>query len=132
MQPDERYAHGREVSESIWGEPYMARVCERLRAIYPDFERLMVEFALGDVWGRPGLDRRTRSLCNVAALIADGRPNHLRLHVHGALANGASTEEIFEVCLQMAVYAGFPAAWDGLTIAAAAIREWQEDPSALP
>jgi len=82
--------------------------------IAPDFGRYVQEFALGEIWARPGLDRKTRSLCTVSALTALGKEIQLRAHIALALVNGATKEEIVEVILHMAVYAGFPAAWNGL------------------
>lgn len=85
--------------------------------IAPDFGKYVREFALGEVWARPGLDRKTRSLCTVAALTALDKDIQLRAHIALALLNGATREEIVEVILHMAVYAGFPAAWNGLIAA---------------
>ncbi len=79
--------------------------------------RLATEFVLGGVWGRPNLDLRTRSLCNIAALTALGKTNQLRFHIRGALNNGATKEEIIEVLIQMAAYAGIPAGVEGFTVA---------------
>jgi 4-carboxymuconolactone decarboxylase len=92
-----------------------ARVIESLKDIAPDFARLLVEFAFGDIYSRPGLDLKARELAVVAALTALGtaRPQ-LAVHIHGALNVGCSREEIVEVIMQMAVYAGFPAALNGL------------------
>ncbi len=84
---------------------------------------LVTEFAWGSVWARPELPRKTRSLINLAMLSALNRPRELKLHVQGALRNGASVEEIREVLLQVAVYCGFPAAVDSFLIAKEAISE---------
>ena len=85
--------------------------------IAPDFGRFVQEFVRDEVWSRPGLDRKTRSLCTVAALTALGKELQLRAHIGLALQNGATREEIVEVLLHMSVYAGFPAAWNGLIAA---------------
>jgi len=85
--------------------------------IAPDFGKYVKQFARDQVWARPGLDRKTRSLCTVAALTALGKDLQLRAHISLALSNGATKEEIVEVILHMAVYAGFPAAWNGLIAA---------------
>ena len=77
----------------------------------------------GEIWSRPNLDLRTRSLCSIAALAALGRVNALDLNVQMALNNGATEEEIVEVFFQVAAYAGFAAAWDGLTRAMATIEQ---------
>jgi 4-carboxymuconolactone decarboxylase len=83
----------------------------------PDFADLIVDFALGDVWARPGLDRKTRSFCVVSALTALGHHGPLRAHIAGALNHGASREEVVEVIIQMAAYAGFPAAVGAMEVA---------------
>jgi 4-carboxymuconolactone decarboxylase len=83
----------------------------------PDFERYVIEFLAGEIWSRPQLDRRTKSLVTIAALAALGRPQGLELNIRMALANGATRQEIIETLLHIAPYAGFPAAWEGLTVA---------------
>ena len=90
-------------------------VIEGLRDIAPDFARLLIEFPFGDIYSRPGLDLRTRELIVVAALTAMGNAApQLKVHLHGARNVGCSEQEIVEVIMQMAVYAGFPAALNGL------------------
>ncbi len=88
-------------------------------ALHPDLANLIVGFVGGTVWSRPGLDLRTRSLVTIAATTALGRRNALELNVRLALGNGATREEIIEVLLHMAVYAGFPASWEALETARA-------------
>jgi 4-carboxymuconolactone decarboxylase len=83
----------------------------------PDFAHFVTNFLAGEIWSRPGLDLKTRSLVTIAGLAALGRPNGLRLNIEMALNNGATKEEILETLLQMAPYAGFPACWEGLVIA---------------
>lgn len=91
------------------------RVVEALKDIAPDFADLLIEFPFGDVYSRPGLDLKSREIAAVAALTAMGtaRPQ-LKVHVHGALNVGCTRQEIIEIMIQMAVYAGFPAALNGL------------------
>jgi 4-carboxymuconolactone decarboxylase len=98
--------------------PEGARLLEALRAIAPDFADYVVEFPFGDIFSRPGLDLRTRELAAVAALTALGTaPAQLRLHIRGALHVGATEAEVLEVVMQMAVFAGFPAALNGIAAA---------------
>lgn len=87
------------------------------QALCPDFERYVIEFLSGEIWSRPQLDLRTKSLCTVATLAALGRPQALELNIRMALNNGATPQEIVETLLQIAPYAGFPACWEGLTAA---------------
>jgi len=88
-----------------------------LQDIAPDFARYLVEFAFGDIYARPGLDLKSRQIATVAALTALAALPQLRVHIHGALEVGCSREEIVEVIMQMAVYAGFPAALNALAAA---------------
>jgi 4-carboxymuconolactone decarboxylase len=110
----ERYKIGWEKLAEIDGEQG-ERVIEALRDIAPDFADLVIEFPFGDVYSRPGLDLKSREIATVAALTALGtaRPQ-LMVHVHGALNVGCTRGEVIEIMIQMAVYAGFPAALNGL------------------
>ena len=94
------------------------RVVASLAEIAPDFARYLIEFPFGDIYSRPGLDLRSREIAVVAALTALGNATpHLKVHLQAALNVGVTREEIVEVLMQMAVYAGFPAALNGLTAA---------------
>lgn len=94
------------------------KVVEALRDISPDFAELLIEFPFGDVYSRLGLDLKSREIATVAALTALGTAApQLKVHVHGALNVGCSRQEIIEVMIQMAVYAGFPSALNGLFLA---------------
>ncbi|HEX7987717.1 MAG TPA: carboxymuconolactone decarboxylase family protein [Duganella sp.] len=91
------------------------KVIDSLKDIAPDFARLIIEFPFGDIYSRPGLDLKVRELAVVAALTALGNAApQLKVHIHGARNVGCSQEEIVEIIMQMAVYAGFPAALNGL------------------
>ena len=96
---------------------------ERFAALSPDFEQVVMGFIGGEIWSRPNLDLRTRSLCSIAVLAGLGRVNALDLNIRMALNNGASKTEIIEVFFQVGIYAGFAAAWDGLTMADKVFRE---------
>ena len=86
-------------------------------------QELVTQYCWGDVWNRPGLDRRTRSLLNLAMITALNRPHELKLHVRGAINNGVTKDEIREVFLQTAVYCGVPAAIDSFRSAREIFRE---------
>lgn len=118
-----RYDRGlRKVSE-IDGEAG-ERVIESLADIAPDFARYLIEFAFGDIYARPGLDLKSREVATVAALTALGTaPAQLKVHLHAALNVGCAKAEILEVIMQMAVYAGFPAALNGLFLAKEVFHE---------
>jgi len=94
------------------------RVIEGLKDISPEFARYLIEFPFGDIYTRRGLDLKSREIATVAALVAMGNASpQLKVHIHGALNVGCSQIEIIEVIIQMAVYAGFPAALNGLSAA---------------
>jgi 4-carboxymuconolactone decarboxylase len=110
----ERYQRGWDKLKEIDGQAG-EMVIDSLSDIAPDFARLLIEFPFGDIYSRPGLDLRTRELAVVAALTAMGNAApQLKVHLHGARNVGCSEQEIVEVIMQMAVYAGFPAALNGL------------------
>lgn len=117
MNDESRYQRGLAKLKEIDGEAG-ERVVESLAGIAPDFARYLVEFPFGDIYSRPGLDLKSREIAVVAALTALGNADpQLKVHVHGALNVGASRTEIVETIMQMAVYAGFPAALNGLAVA---------------
>ena len=111
---DEQYQRGVAQFAQMVGEGKIDALRERFRQVSPDFERTVMGFIGGEVWTRPNLDLRTRSLCSIAILTALGRVNALDLNLQMALNNGATEAEIVEVFYQVAIYAGFAAAWDGL------------------
>jgi 4-carboxymuconolactone decarboxylase len=114
---DERRVRGMRAMADITGEAGFA-VLDSLRDIAPDLADWVVDFSYGDVLSRPGLDRRTRQLATVAALTALGNAQpQLRAHIQGAFNVGCRAEDIVEVILQMAVFAGFPAAINALAVA---------------
>lgn len=117
MSNECRYQRGLAKLKEIDGEAG-ERVVESLAGIAPDFARYLVEFPFGDIYSRPGLDLKSREIAVVAALTALGNAApQLKVHVHGALNVGVSRTEIVETMMQMAVYAGFPAALNGLAVA---------------
>ena len=112
-----RYERGLAKLQEIDGEGGV-KVVESLADIAPDFARLLIEFPFGDVYSRPGLDLRAREIAVVAALTAMGNAApQLKVHIQGALNVGVTRTEVVEIIMQMAVYAGFPAALNGLTAA---------------
>ncbi len=113
MSPS-RYEQGLAKLQEIDGEAG-TNVVNSLRDIAPDFARYLIEFPFGDIYSRPGLDLRSREIAVVAALTAMGNAApQLKVHIQGALNVGVSKDEVVEVIMQMAVYAGFPAALNGL------------------
>jgi len=114
---DDRYRRGLDLLNRL-DQEQGARILAALQDIAPDFARYVVEFAFGDICSRPGLDLKTREIATVAALTALGTASaQLRVHIKAALNLGCSREEVVETIMQMAVYAGFPAALNGLAAA---------------
>jgi 4-carboxymuconolactone decarboxylase len=117
------YEGGIETMYRLWGKA----MTEQMRAIWkeahPDVERYITAFALGEVWSRPVLDLKTRSLICLAAAVALEREGQIRLHTHGALNSGATPAEVREALIQLMIYAGFPAGWQGMVIANQVIAE---------
>jgi len=127
---NERYVRGWEKLKEIDGQAG-ENVIASLRDIAPDFATYIIEFPFGDIYSRPGLDLKTRELAVVASLTALGSAApQLKVHIHGALHVGCSRQEIVEVMMQMAVYAGFPAALNGLFSAKEVFAELEAQRSA--
>jgi 4-carboxymuconolactone decarboxylase len=107
---DEPYERGMRVRREVLGDEHVDRAAAGTTAETSDFQDFITRYAWGEIWSRPGLDRRTRSCVTLAALVALGRFDELALHIRAARRNGLSTDEIKEVLLQTAVYCGVPAA----------------------
>ena len=118
MTDEQHFENGLAMLETMVGEAEAERIRQGWREISPDLERLILEFVAGRIWTRSGLDLKTRSLSTVAALTALGRTSALELNIRMALGNGATKEDVLEIMLHMAPYAGFPAVWDAMKIAA--------------
>ena len=114
---NQRYESGLDKLKEIDGEAGQ-KVIDSLASISPDLAKYTIEFPFGDIYQRPGLDLKSRELATVAALTALGNCQpQLNVHINGALNIGCKPEEILEVIIQMAVYAGFPAALNGMFVA---------------
>ncbi|GAA2835001.1 4-carboxymuconolactone decarboxylase [Aminobacter aminovorans] len=112
--PDSRFERGARALAEIDGEGGQ-KVVDSLADIAPDFARYIIEFPFGDIYSRPGLDLRSREIATIAALTALGNAApQLKVHIQAGLNVGLSRDEIVETIMQMAVYAGFPAALNGL------------------
>ncbi len=107
---DDAYERGLQIRREVLGDDHVDRATERATEETAEFQELITRYAWGEIWSRPGLDRRTRSAITVTALVALGRFDELELHIHGARRNGLSDDEIKEVLLHTAIYCGVPAA----------------------
>jgi 4-carboxymuconolactone decarboxylase len=118
MTDRERFAQGLAIRKEVLGAEHVERSLAGADPFSRPMQELVTEYCWGEIWGREGLDRRTRSLANLAMLAALNRQHELGIHVRGALTNGCAPEEIQEVLLQVAIYAGVPAAIEGFRTAA--------------
>ena len=114
---------GIKTRREVLGDEHVDRAIEGTTAFTADFQDLITRYAWGEIWSRPGLDRRTRSIVTITALVATGREHELAMHVRAGLRNGLTADEIKEVLLQAAVYCGVPAANSAFRVAQQVIRE---------
>ncbi|TCO50291.1 3-oxoadipate enol-lactonase/4-carboxymuconolactone decarboxylase [Kribbella antiqua] len=117
------YDEGMKVRREVLGDAHVDRAEVAKTELTRDFQAFITSYAWGEVWTRPGLDRRSRSMITLTALIAHGHWSELELHVRAALRNGLTREEIAEVILQTAVYCGVPAANHAFAVADAVLTE---------
>jgi len=110
MDERDRYDRGIEVRRAVLGDGQVDRSLARLTPFTEEFQDLITRYAWGEVWTRPGLPRHTRSLLTVGLMVALNRTEEFKLHVRAAFNNGVTRDEIKEVLLQCAIYAGVPAA----------------------
>ena len=119
----DRFEAGMRVRREVLGDAHVQRSLDAATAFSTPVQELVTEYCWGAVWDRDGLDRRTRSLLNLAMLTALGRNHELAVHVRGAVTNGATAEEIQETLLQTAVYCGAPAALESFRVAEGVLGE---------
>lgn len=117
---------GLSTRREVLGADYVDAAIANADAFNLPMQELVTQYCWGEIWNRPGLDRRTRSLLNLAMITALNRPHELKLHIRGALTNGVTHEEISEVFLQAAIYAGVPAAIDSFRLAREVFLEESE------
>ena len=129
---DDVRERGMLVRRAVLGEEHVDRAIASTTEFTRDFQDLITRYAWGEIWTRPGLDRKTRSMLVIAITAALGRTEELRLHVRGARNTGVTREEVREVLLQVAVYAGVPAANTAFANAAAIYRDIDEEDDASP
>jgi 4-carboxymuconolactone decarboxylase len=110
MDDHERYQKGMIVRREVLGDAHVERSIERLNDFNQDFQNLITRYGWGEIWTRPGLERKTRILITVALLVALNRPVEFRMYVRAAIQNGVTPEELKEILLQTAIYCGLPAA----------------------
>ncbi|WP_394788912.1 carboxymuconolactone decarboxylase family protein [Rhodoferax sp.] len=119
----ELFDKGLKTRREVLGAEYVDAAIHNADEFTIDMQVLVTQYAWGEIWNRPGLERKTRSLLNLAMLTALNRPHELKLHLRGAITNGASKDEIKEVLLQTAIYCGAPAAIDSFRTAKEVFKE---------
>jgi 4-carboxymuconolactone decarboxylase len=112
-----RYEEGLAVRKAVLGAEHVEKSLRAADEFTRPMQELVTEYCWGEIWTRPGLDRKTRSFLNLAMLTALNRPHEIKLHVRGALNNGLTKDELMEVFLQSAIYCGVPAALDAMRVA---------------
>lgn len=112
-----QFQRGLQVRREVLGADYVDPSVQNVDDFMVPLQKLITEYCWGEIWTRPGLDRRTRSFINLAMIAALNRPNELRLHLLGALNNGLTPHEIREVLLQVTIYCGVPAGLDAMKLA---------------
>lgn len=117
LTDDERRAQGFAVRREVLSDEHVDRAIAATTGLNADFQDFITRVAWGDVWSRPGLDRRSRSIAVLSSLIAHGHHEELAMHLRAALRNGLTVDEIREVILQSAIYSGVPAANTAFRIA---------------
>lgn len=119
----ETFEKGLGIRRAVLGSDYVDKSIAAADDFTRPLQEIVTQYCWGEVWGRPNLERKTRSLLNLAMLSALNRPHEIKLHVRGALNNGVSKDEIREVFLQVAIYCGVPAAMDSFRIAKEVFKE---------
>ncbi len=123
MNDDERHERGMEVRREVLGDAHVDAAVAGTTALTEEFQDLITRYAWGEIWTRPGLDRRTRSCMTLVALVALNRMDELALHLRAARRNGLTDDEIKEVLLHCAVYCGVPAGNSAFAIAQRVLAE---------
>ena len=119
----EMFEKGLSIRRQVLGADFVDNAIATADDFNRPLQELVTQYCWGEIWGRPGLDRKTRSLLNLAMISALNRPHEVKMHVRGALNNGVSKEEIKEVFLQVAIYCGVPAGVDSFRIAREVFKE---------
>lgn len=123
----ELFQKGVAMRRQVLGDAHVERSLAGVSDLTATLQKMVTEWAWGDVWQRPGLSKQERSMLNIGMLTALNRPHELRVHVRGALRNGVSEDKIVEIILQTAIYCGFPAALDSMRTVADAISEFRAE-----
>lgn len=123
----EQFEKGLKIRREVLGDKYVERSLAAADDVSAPLQKLITEWCWGDVWSRPGLERRLRSVLNLGMTMALNRQAEFKLHLRGALNNGVTKEEVIEIILQGAIYCGAPASLDAMKSAQAVFAELEEE-----
>jgi len=127
VSDSERFERGKKIRESVLGSAHVARTAKSRTPFNADFQDFLMEYAWGSIWSRPGLDNKSRSMITIAMLVAMGRLDELKLHIRATPNTGVSRDEVKEIMMHAAIYAGVPAAFGAFQIAAQIFAEMDKE-----
>ena len=119
----EKFKSGLKTRKAVLGDDYVNRSLESADEFTWPLQKLATEYCWDEIWNRPGLDRRSRSILNLGMISALNRPHELKLHIRGAITNGVTKQELMEIFLQVAIYCGLPASIDSFRTAKEVLKE---------
>lgn len=122
-----KFERGLDTRRAVLGDEYVDRSLSQADDFSWPMQQLTTEFCWDEIWNRPGLDRRSRSILNIGMIAALNRPHELKVHIRGAIRNGVTKGELQEMLLQVAVYCGMPACLDAFRIAREAFKDMEDD-----
>jgi 4-carboxymuconolactone decarboxylase len=123
----ERFERGKKVRESVLGSAHVARTAKNRTPFNADFQDFLMEYAWGEIWSRPGLDKKTRGMITIAMLVAMGKNDELKLHIRATKHTGVTRDEVKEIMMHAAIYAGVPSAFGAFQIAAQLFDEMDKE-----
>ena len=130
MSNNERFEKGKKIRESVLGAAHASRTAKNRTDFNADFQDFLMEYAWGSIWAREGIDRKTRHIITIAMLVAMGRTDELKLHIRATRNTGVTRDEVKEIMMHAAVYAGVPLAFGCFQIAAQLFDEMDKEAAA--
>ena len=128
MTASDRYQNGLKTRTEVLGKAHVDRATARATDIDREFQRQITEYCWNDIWNRPGLERKTRSMLNIAMLASLGREDEFKLHVRASRNTGVTRDEVKEILMQVAIYAGVPAANTAFRLAREVFEQADKEP----
>jgi 4-carboxymuconolactone decarboxylase len=127
VSDNERIERGKKIRAAVLGSAHVTRTAKNRTPFNAEFQDFLMEYAWGSIWSRPGLDHKTRSMITIAMLVAMGRFDELKLHIRATANTGVSREEVKEIMMHAAIYAGVPAAFGAFAQAAQIFAEMEQE-----